>query len=313
MSCSNCKCDSASNSQDQQKLLVSIVTANSNSGSACLNELMSKYDDKVCVRAVFRSEEKAKPTVDKYGQRVQVVTGVDASQPATLERAFVGAQSALIVTPFDPSRGMSDDSALTVNMINAAAQAGVKYIVLVASWTVKAPERIGQIAMRFVEAEKLLAKLGNEQGLRWTVLRGGYFMENLLHMLPASVKSESTVKLFNCHTPYVDTRDIGMSAAACLSTDGRAHDRKHYEMSGPELLTGEQVTQTLSKVLGKELKYVEMPRQALAHFPKPLADLMNYVLDEGKSAVPFGDDVRKLTGQAHTLEQFFRDHKNSFN
>jgi uncharacterized protein YbjT (DUF2867 family) len=310
MSCADCRCDS---NKSGGQLLVSIVTANSNSGSACLSELMSKYGDKVCVRAVFRSDDKAKPTRDKYGSRVQVVTGVDASQPATLDRAFTGAHSALIVTPFDPARGMSDDSALTVNMINAAAQAGVKYIVLVASWTVKAPERIGQIAMRFVAAEQLLAKLGKEKGIRWTVLRGGYFMENLLHTLPASVKSEASVKLFNCNIPYVDTRDIGMSAAACLATDGRDHDRQCYEMSGPELLSSEQVAHTLSKVLGRELKYVEQPRQGLTYAPKPIADLMTYVLDEGKTAVPFSDHVRKLTGQAHTLEQFFRDHISSFN
>jgi uncharacterized protein YbjT (DUF2867 family) len=304
--------NNSGSSGSSNKFLVSIVTGNSNSGSACIEELLKTYSDRVSIRAVFRSEEKAQPFRLKYGNRIQEVIGVDASKPDTLEPAFAGAHSTLIVTPHDPARGMSDDSSLTVNMINAAAQAGVKYIVLVASWTVKAPERIGEIASRFVAAEELLVKLGNEKSIRWTVLRGGFFMENLLHMVSTSVKNESAVKFVQCHIPFVDTRDIGKSAAACLATDGKVHDRMHYEMSGPEMLSFEDVAWRLSELLGREIKYVEQPREIVKHMPKPVADLMNYVLDEGKTAVPFSDHVKKLTGKAHTLDQFLRDHINSF-
>lgn len=48
------------------KPLVAIFTANSNSGAPCLKELVEKYNDKVQVRAVFRSEEKAKPYRAQY-------------------------------------------------------------------------------------------------------------------------------------------------------------------------------------------------------------------------------------------------------
>lgn len=48
------------------KSLVAIVTANSNSGSSCLKELVEKYNDKVQIRAAFRSEEKAKPFRTEY-------------------------------------------------------------------------------------------------------------------------------------------------------------------------------------------------------------------------------------------------------
>ena len=48
------------------KPLVAIVTANSNSGSSCIKELVEKYNGKVQIRAVFRSEEKAKPFRAEY-------------------------------------------------------------------------------------------------------------------------------------------------------------------------------------------------------------------------------------------------------
>lgn len=48
------------------KPLVTIITGNSNSGSACIKELFDRYADKVRVRGVFRSEEKAKPFKSNY-------------------------------------------------------------------------------------------------------------------------------------------------------------------------------------------------------------------------------------------------------
>lgn len=86
------------------KPLVSIITGNSNSGSSCIKELFERYSDQVNVRGVFRSEEKAKPFRSEYS-KLEVVTGVDASKPETLKKAFENAQSALIVTPHDPTTG----------------------------------------------------------------------------------------------------------------------------------------------------------------------------------------------------------------
>jgi nucleoside-diphosphate-sugar epimerase len=61
---------------------------------------------------------------------------------------------AVIVTPFDPSRGFASDSQLTINMINSAVAAGVKRIVYVGSWTVHQPERVSGIAQRFIPTEE---------------------------------------------------------------------------------------------------------------------------------------------------------------
>lgn len=90
---------------NKNKPLVSIVTGNSNSGASCIKELFGRYSDKVNVRGVFRSEEKAKSFRNDYS-KLEVVTGVDASKPETLKKAFENAQSALIVTPHDPTAGI---------------------------------------------------------------------------------------------------------------------------------------------------------------------------------------------------------------
>ena len=233
-----------------KKPLVAILTGNSNSGSSCIKELFERYSDKVTVRGIFRSKDKAQPFMEKYPQ-MEVITGVDAYQPETLKVAFEGADSALIVTPHDPSKDFGDDAKLTANRINPAVACHVKYIVLVASWTVHHPDKMPVISSRFVPSERLLEKLSKESNLKYTVLRGGFFMENLLPGLKASIKTQSTFNFPKLICAMVDTRDIGKSGAACLAAHGEGHHGKYYEMNGPEMLDGEFMAKVLAKVFGK--------------------------------------------------------------
>jgi uncharacterized protein YbjT (DUF2867 family) len=251
-----------------KKNLVAIITGNSNSGSSCIQELFERYSDKVTVRGIFRSKEKAQPFIEKY-PKMEVITGVDAYQPETLKVAFEGADSALIVTPHDPKNGSGDDAKLTANMINQAVACHVKYIVLVGSISVHTPLVAPQISNRFIESERLLEKLSKDGNLKYTVLRGGFFMENLLWGLKSSLKSQSAIILPNIHMAMVDTKDIGKSAAACLAAHGEGHHGKYYEMNGPEMLGGDDLARALTKVLGKPIKYNEVPRDKIrSAFPE---------------------------------------------
>lgn len=248
---------------------------------------------------------------------MKVVTGVDANKPETLKKAFENADYALIVTPHDPASGIENDANLNETLINHAVENGVKYIVWVGSFTVKDPVRMSMISRRFVSSEKLLEKLGKEKGLKWTVLRGGYFMENWLNPhIKDSIKTKSSVNFPKIYVATVDTRDIGRSAAACLAASNiEQHNGKKYEMNGPEILSTEDVVKAFSKVLGKELTYNDAPTREMlkSTLPPPIAEIIEYFLDEGKSATPFTQDVKNLTGHNITFEQFLNDHKDFFN
>ena len=245
-----------------------------------------------------------------------MVTGVDASKSDTLSKAFENAERALIVTPHDPTQGFSNDANLTETMINHAVQNGVKYITVVGSWTVNNPKEIQIISSRFVSSENLLEKLGKEKGLKWTVLRGGFFMENLLmdNVKQAAI-NDSAFNFPKVFVPMVDTRDIGKSAAACLAAANiDQHHGKKYEMNGPELLSGEDVARVLGKVLGKQIEYRETPKEVAKKFmPEAVSQIFEFMIDHGKQAVPFTQDVKNLTGQNSTLETFLSEHKSFFN
>lgn len=135
-------------------------------------------------------------------------------------------------------------------------------------------------------------------------------MENLL---PALKKVKSGDDLFvypKCNVPMVDTVDIGRSAAACLTSKNVIeHDKKCYEINGPEFLTGDDIASCLTKYLSREVKYCELKREEYHKFiPKGVAEVMDYIGDNGKEAAPFTDDARKLTSQNGNLDSFLKKH-----
>lgn len=141
-------------------------------------------------------------------------------------------------------------------------------------------------------------------------------MENFLtpHMKD-SIKNKAVINYPKVWLPTVDTRDIGKSGASCLvAPDMDRHHGKKYEMNGPDLLSSEDIVKVFSKVLGKPIQYQETPRDVLRKvMPEYIAEIMEYMVDNGKQAVPFKQDVKNLTGQNGTFEQFLNDHKDYFN
>ena len=293
----------------ETKRQVTIITASSNSGKYCIDELFTRYPNQVHVKAAFRSEEKARSFREKY-PGIEIVSGVDAEKPETLSPAFQGSHSALIVTTHDDTRGFDKDAELTCNMINAAVQTGVKYIVFVGSFTVNNMERMSVIAFRFKPCEDLLEKFGKEIGIKWTSLRGGCFMEN---MLPMAEKFDANPLIMfpNINVPLIDTRDIGKSGAACLvASNIDEHHGMFYEMNGPEFVSSPDLAKIYSKVLGKEIKYQELPKESISKFMPPnVAPSFEFMVEAGKNAAPFKHDVKKLTGtDGYTFEEFLKFH-----
>ncbi|KAK3256093.1 hypothetical protein CYMTET_34746 [Cymbomonas tetramitiformis] len=268
---------------------------------------MEKYSGKVKVRACFRSQEKAQPLVDKYESQAnfEAMTNVDASSADTLARALEGATYAVLVTPHDPARGLSDDADLTANMINAAAEAGVKHIIYVGSWTVKAPEAIKMIASRFSPSEELLETLGSKGGPKWTILRSGFFFNNLAGLIGSGLKT-GMAAFPNLHLPAVDPRDLGKIAAAIVS-EGKSdvHHGKKYEISGPEMLTVRDIITRVSKAVGKNIVFQELQVEDMK-LPPFLLECFKYISDNGSDAIPLDGITKQLCGEHTALEAWLQ-------
>ena len=73
------------------------------------------------------------------------------------------------------------------------------------------------------------------------------------------------------------------------------------------------MAQKFSKVLGREIKLNQMTQETVKqNFPPYIANIYEFIFEKGKNAVPFTEDVKKLTGQNGTFEQFIKDHLHNF-
>ena len=102
----------------------------------------------------------------------------------------------------------------------------------------------------------------------------GCFYGNFLSSL-SEVKAEGVYTAAFIQVPIVDTKDIGKSAAACLaSTNIDEHDKKHYEMNGPEILSSKDIADHFAKALGIKVEYKELPKESFRTvMPSAVAEL----------------------------------------
>ena len=117
----------------------------------------------------------------------------------------------------------------------------------------------------------------------------------------------------------IDIRDIVDSALAVLT--GSGHEGKSYILTGPEPISFHDIAQTFSKVLGKDVKYVNVPDEAalqsMVGMGVPEWIAQGYAeLAQGFSenfANRATENVENLTGHpARSFEQFARDFAQAF-
>jgi uncharacterized protein YbjT (DUF2867 family) len=318
---------SSAKSADVAKRVIAVFSSSSATGTSCVRELLSKCSSAPnnssnsrstrTIRALFRSKDKAALLESQFSKQIesgelQIVSGYDGyDSESKLALAFEGADVAVLVTPHDLSRGFTDDAMLSMNMIRAANNAGVKHIVNVGSWTVNEPEQLSMIANRFISPEETLKQLQAS----WTSLRAGFFNANLVQMFGPQLKAGNVIKFPIVAFAPVNTVDIGKVAAAIASVGGVGHESKTYEITGPQIHSTSEMVEIFSRALDRNITHEEVSASVFGGeaFPPPLRQLLTYLESRGKTAAPHSKDVENITEMpASTLEEWIRDNKNVF-
>ncbi len=235
----------------------------------------------------------------------------DLSRPETLGSVLEGVDHVFLLTPF-----VLDQYTLQANVIEAAKDAGGIHVVKMGAVgsSLDSPFAAGR---QFARADELL----RNSGLDWTILHPHAFMQNLLASA-GSINGEGAI--YGCtgegRIGTVDTRDIAAVAAVALTEPG--HAGQTYTLTGPESVSYPEMAARLSAVLGREIRYVDVPpdayRDSLLGFgmPEPLAD--DIVLLYGSIFRDGGGDlvttaVPDVTGQpARSFDDFARDNVAAF-
>lgn len=234
----------------------------------------------------------------------------DFERPETLEAALEGVERALLLTPPTP-----DTVRHHLEFLQAAAAAGVRHVVKLSAFgaDADAPEGFGKW---HGQSENLL----KTSGLKWTMLRPNFFMQNLLGQARQIAATGSIFQpVGDARASFVDVRDIAAVAARTLTEEG--HDEQTYTLTGPEALSYHDVAAKLSEAAGRSINYVPVsPEQfragALgAGLPEWLVsalERLNEIFASGQAA-QVTDDVRRVARrEPTTFGQFARDYAGAF-
>ena len=277
-----------------KKLKVLVTGATGNTGSLLVPALLRAGTD---VRIFVRDEAKAKQYKDLGAE---IVTG-DLDRPETILPAVKNVDKIYLLTWNGETQLQQ-----VKNVLNAAKQAGNPYIIRHSMW---GPE--SRIIKQGYKADELI----QNSGLPWTILKPTFYMQNTM-MAAQTISSDGVIywNMKDGKLGMIDVRDIADAAFAVITGDG--FKSKEYILTGPEAISFNDIANTFSRVLDKEVKYVNVPGEAAFQsmtgmgLPEWIAH--GYVeLSEGFSqnfANKTTKNVELLTGHpARSFEQFVKD------
>lgn len=139
---------------------------------------------------------------------------------------------------------------------NMAIQSGVEHITLLSG--------------RGEEAAQVCESIVQNSGLEWTIVRASWFNQNFSEGQFRDYIMSGTIALpvAQVTEAFVDIDDLADVVVASLTETG--HSGKQYEVTGPELLSFEEIAAKFSKHLNKEISFIEISMEA---FEKALDDV----------------------------------------
>lgn len=277
-----------------------ITGATGHTGSVAAETLLAAGKK---VRAVVRDAAKA----ERLKARGAEVFVADLADQGALRRAVRGADGVFLISPPDMTAKdfIVERKRLTQEQVDTLAAEQVPHVVLLSSIGAQHAAGTGPILSTHNAEQQLRAA-----GLPATFVRAAYFVENWGAVVQA-VKSDGVLPTFiaaGTRTPMVSTADIGKAVAQAL-LDGPRGVRV-IELSGPSDASPNDVAGVFSRILGKPVKVVEAPLDAVVPtftsfgISTNVAGLfreMYEALAKGKLVPESGERVRGTTPLENTL------------
>ena len=224
--------------------MILLTGATGKTGSATAKALNEKG---ITFRALIRNEEK-RADIESLGG--EVVIGSIENKEA-VDQSMVDVETALILLP-----NSENQLSLEKQLVDSAKQAGAKRVVKMSSIEAT-PDATSPIPKLHLESEEYI----KQSGLSWTMIKPNFYMQNLLASA-GTIKDQGKIFLpmGEGKTGMIDTTDVGKVLAKVLSEDG--HESMNHEITGPEILSFNEVAEIFSKGLDKQVDYVDVPLAA---------------------------------------------------
>lgn len=180
----------------------------------------------------------------------------DFDDPASLDQAFAGADRILIISTDaldQPGKRLKQHLAA----VAAAEKAGAKHIVYT---SMPSPETsVIPFAPDHLGTENAI----KATGIPYTILRNGWYMENLFMALPHALETGQWYSSAGeGRLAHIARGDAAKAAAAALAAS--TSESHTYTLTGGELRSTDEIAALVAKATGKSLNVVHISDEALA-------------------------------------------------
>jgi uncharacterized protein YbjT (DUF2867 family) len=308
-----------------EKKTIAVVGATGAQGGGLVRAILSDKGGSFVVRALTRDTTSDK--ADALRKAGAEVVAADVDDRESLRRAFTGAYGAYCVTPFWAHMSTEKEMEEAENLAEAAKQAGVQHVI----WSTledtrrwipldddRMPTLQGKYKVPHFDVKGEANHLFTNRGLPVTLLNTSAYWDNLIYFGWGPKRGPDgtlaiTYPMGTKRLPAIAAEDIGKCALGIFKA-GPEYIGKTIGIAG-ECLTGAQMAAALTKALGQEVRYQDVPPEVYRSFGFPGADdvgnMFQFKRDFEKDYCG-GRDLalsRKLNPALQTFEQWLAKNK----
>jgi uncharacterized protein YbjT (DUF2867 family) len=239
---------------------------------------------------------------------VEMVRG-DLSNPSTLKDCLEDIDTVLLVWRSSPVAVVP----ALMDLISKHA----RRIVFLSGFVVRDDLKVqaDPVAKMFASIEEGI----KQTDLKWTIVRSGPFAGNALSWWGPQIRVGDVVRWPYGAAAYAPIHERDVAAVAVRTLTENGHGGKTYFVTGRELLTHIEQLRTIGEVIGRPLRFEELPpnvaRQRLGAFmPPPVVEHLLEIWSRMVSEpLPATATVAELTGAPpRTYREWVTDHARDF-
>lgn len=221
-------------------------------GKLVLDQLLASGVEPARIIATSRDTAK----LSDYAVKGVQTRAADFDDPASLDKAFAGADRILIISTDalgEPGKRLKQHLAA----VEAAKKAGAKHILYT---SMPNPENsVIPFAPDHLGTENAI----KATGISYTILRNGWYMENLFMALPHALQTGQWYSSSGeGRLAHIARADAANAAAAALASG--SNESRTYTLTGGEQRSTDEIAALVAKATGKPLGVVHISDEALA-------------------------------------------------
>jgi NAD(P)H dehydrogenase (quinone) len=221
-------------------MLLAVTGATGQLGRLVIESLIERGTPAGDIVAIGRSVDK----IADLEERGVQVRAADYGKPQQLAAALEGVDRLLLVS----GSAVGQRVAQHRNVVNAAQAAGVQFIAYTSA------PKADSTDLALAPEHKATEDLIRASGIPFAMLRNNWYTENYFQVLEQAQYTGLVIaSLGDGEIASASRQDYAEGAAVVLAGEG--HDGKIYELAGDTAWGYDDLTATLTELLGREVKY----------------------------------------------------------